>query len=192
MLSVSDVTKSFGDSLVLDKINLIVNRGDRVGLVGPNGCGKSTLLRIIVGDESPDSGSVRLTIPDSRVGYLPQALVYDPGTTVRTYLSSTEFQTEEDLAGRLAIVAEEMAATTGTRFAALEREYSEIVERLSGGDQVPAGSRGHAGACGTRIARSWPDDAGLAPKWRAKDTPGLGARLAAQSGVAFWSGWRTI
>jgi len=133
MLSVSDVTKSFGDSLVLDKINLIVNRGDRVGLVGPNGCGKSTLLRIIVGDESPDSGSVRLTIPDSRVGYLPQALVYDPDTTVRTYLPGTEFQTEADLAGRLAIVAEEMSVTTGTRFAALEREYSEIVERLSGG-----------------------------------------------------------
>ena len=73
MLQVSDVHKVYGDDVVLERVNFIVNHGDRVGLVGPNGCGKTTLLRIVIGEELPDQGSVSWQPPDLRIGYLEQA-----------------------------------------------------------------------------------------------------------------------
>jgi ABC transport system ATP-binding/permease protein len=54
-----DVSKSFGDRKVLDRVNVRVMRGDRVGLLGPNGAGKTTLIRLIVGTLEPDAGRIR-------------------------------------------------------------------------------------------------------------------------------------
>jgi ATP-binding cassette subfamily F protein uup len=54
------MTKAFGDRVVVKDLDLIVSRGDRLGLVGPNGAGKTTLLKLILGALAPDSGSVRL------------------------------------------------------------------------------------------------------------------------------------
>ena len=82
MLQVSNIRKSFAGEVILDAISLTVNRGERVGLIGPNGCGKTTLLRIILGQEPPDSGSVRLGPGDVRIGYLAQALEYAPDATI--------------------------------------------------------------------------------------------------------------
>lgn len=53
------VAHSFADKVILRPMDLLVNRGDRIGLIGPNGCGKSTFLKILLGQLSPDSGSVR-------------------------------------------------------------------------------------------------------------------------------------
>lgn len=55
----TQVAHSFADKVILRPMDLIVNRGDRIGLIGPNGCGKSTFLKILLGQLSPDSGSVR-------------------------------------------------------------------------------------------------------------------------------------
>ena len=82
MLQVSHICKSFAGEVILTGISFTVNRGGRVGLIGPNGCGKTTLLRIILGQEAPDSGSVRLGPSTVRVGYLAQALVYTADATV--------------------------------------------------------------------------------------------------------------
>ena len=60
MLQVSNIHKSFAGDVILDGVSFTINRGERAGLIGPNGCGKTTLLRIILGQESPDRGSVRL------------------------------------------------------------------------------------------------------------------------------------
>jgi ATP-binding cassette, subfamily F, member 3 len=87
MFRVTDVAKSYGDSLILDKINFTLGPGERAGLIGPNGSGKSTLLRIIAGEESPDRGSVWLE-PSARLGYLPQALAYEPDATVGDVLQA--------------------------------------------------------------------------------------------------------
>ena len=57
---VSQVSKSFGRGFVVKDLDLIVSRGDRLGLVGPNGAGKTTLLKLILGTLAPDSGTVRL------------------------------------------------------------------------------------------------------------------------------------
>jgi len=82
MLQVSNIHKSFAGEVILDGVSFTINRGERAGLIGPNGCGKTTLLRIILGQESPDRGSVRLGPGDVRVGYLAQALDYAPDATV--------------------------------------------------------------------------------------------------------------
>ncbi|TFW35990.1 ATP-binding cassette domain-containing protein [Massilia horti] len=55
-----NVSKSFGDKVVVKDFSTIIMRGDKVGLIGPNGAGKTTLLKIILGEETADSGTVRL------------------------------------------------------------------------------------------------------------------------------------
>jgi ABC transport system ATP-binding/permease protein len=52
------ISKSYGGELLIDNFNLIIQRGDRIGLLGPNGCGKTTLLNILLGKDQPDSGQV--------------------------------------------------------------------------------------------------------------------------------------
>ena len=58
ILSVSDLTKSFGDKVVFKGLSFQIREHEHVAIVGNNGCGKSTLLKVIVGEEPADSGSV--------------------------------------------------------------------------------------------------------------------------------------
>ncbi len=68
-----NITKSYGETVVLAGISVVVGPGSRTGIVGPNGIGKSTLLRILAGVEGPDSGSVERQPPGARLGYLEQS-----------------------------------------------------------------------------------------------------------------------
>ena len=60
VIRAEDVSKSYGDRLIIDDLNLDVPPGSLVGVIGPNGAGKTTLLKIIAGLETPDSGRVRI------------------------------------------------------------------------------------------------------------------------------------
>jgi ATP-binding cassette subfamily F protein 3 len=71
MLTVSQLSKSFSGRLLFDDVSLQVNRGDRIGLVGPNGAGKSTLFSLLLGDASPDSGTIAIE-KNATIGLLPQ------------------------------------------------------------------------------------------------------------------------
>ena len=71
MLTISEITKSFGGRTLFNDVSLQVNREDRIGLVGPNGAGKSTLFALIRGTESPDAGRV-IFERNVSVGHLPQ------------------------------------------------------------------------------------------------------------------------
>jgi len=71
MLTISQLSKSFGGRVLFENASLQVNRGDRVGLVGPNGAGKSTLFSLILGEASADEGRVSLERA-ATIGYLPQ------------------------------------------------------------------------------------------------------------------------
>lgn len=87
MLTVSNLSKSFGLDPLLQAVNFTLNPGQRLGLVGPNGCGKSTLLRLIAGVERPDGGSVRFNPPDLRLGYLPQGLAPAATDTLGAFIA---------------------------------------------------------------------------------------------------------
>ena len=55
-----NITKTYGDKIILRDFSLTVNRGDRIALVGPNGVGKTTLLNMLIGKEQPDSGEIKI------------------------------------------------------------------------------------------------------------------------------------
>ena len=61
MIIANNLEKSFGPQSLFEGVSFLINEGERVGLVGKNGTGKSTLFKMILGQESPDSGT--LTIP---------------------------------------------------------------------------------------------------------------------------------
>ncbi len=71
MLTISQISKSFGGRVLFEDASLQVNRGDRLGLVGPNGAGKSTFFSLILGDGVPDEGRIILE-RSATVGFLPQ------------------------------------------------------------------------------------------------------------------------
>ena len=55
-----DVRKGYGDNLLMEDLNFDLPRGGIVGIIGPNGAGKTTLFRMIVGEEKPDTGTLRV------------------------------------------------------------------------------------------------------------------------------------
>lgn len=71
MLTVSQLSKSYGGRVLFEDASLQINAGDRIGLIGANGAGKSTLFSLILKENSPDAGSVTVQ-RGSSVGYLPQ------------------------------------------------------------------------------------------------------------------------
>ena len=76
VLTIKGLSKSFGDKKLFENLALEVEGGERIGLIGDNGTGKSTLVKIILGEEQPDSGKLRLG-PTVKVGYLPQHVRFD-------------------------------------------------------------------------------------------------------------------
>jgi ATP-binding cassette subfamily F protein 3 len=81
LLVLENLEKSFGQQVLLDHVSLTVYPGERIGLIGANGSGKSTLLRMIVGEQSPDGGAIRLA-EGAKAGYLAQDPSFDPEITV--------------------------------------------------------------------------------------------------------------
>ena len=73
VLAARSISKSYGDTVVLDRVSLTVPPGSRIGVVGPNGIGKSTLLRVLAALEPPDSGTVRREPAGLGVAYFAQA-----------------------------------------------------------------------------------------------------------------------
>ena len=71
-LAARSITKSYGDTVVLDALSLSITPSSRIGVVGPNGIGKSTLLRVLAGLEEPEHGSVAHEPPGLEVAYLVQ------------------------------------------------------------------------------------------------------------------------
>jgi ATP-binding cassette subfamily F protein 3 len=81
MVSVQDISVSFGSFDLLTNVSFLINDQDRIGLAGKNGAGKSTLLKIISRLQSPASGQIDMS-KDVSIGYLPQQMRVDDTTTV--------------------------------------------------------------------------------------------------------------
>ena len=75
------MSKSHGEKMLFKDINLTIEDGDRIGLIGINGCGKSTLLKIIAGNGEQDGGNIYIS-KDYTIAYLPQQPVVDEELTV--------------------------------------------------------------------------------------------------------------
>lgn len=75
VIDIQGLSKRYGQKVVLDGLNMQVQRDDRVAILGANGSGKSTLLNIIAGEEEPDTGVVKIG-PSIRFAYLPQIVNY--------------------------------------------------------------------------------------------------------------------
>ncbi len=125
ILSVENLTKSYGDRMLFADITFGVDEGDKIGVVARNGTGKTTMLRIIAGDESADSGSV-VCRNGLRIGYLPQEPHFAPGATVRSAAMEALPQTSR-LDDPEAIMR--LLASLGLD------EESKPVEKLSGGQR---------------------------------------------------------
>lgn len=87
LLFLEDVTKRYGKKVVLNRIDLAVDKGEFCALVGPSGCGKSTLLRLILGQERISSGTILIDkepigLPDERRGIVFQRYSLYPHLTV--------------------------------------------------------------------------------------------------------------
>src|SRR5207253_11362939 len=81
MLTVSQLSKSFAGRALFDDVSLQVNRGDRIGLVGPNGAGKSSLFALLLGEVSPDKGTIAID-KNAMIGFLPQETAAAGAATV--------------------------------------------------------------------------------------------------------------
>lgn len=82
MISANNISVYFGGQELFDDVSFMVNKGDRIGLVGKNGAGKSTLLRILSGEQKANEGSIS-TPNESTIGYLRQDLEFEEGRTVQ-------------------------------------------------------------------------------------------------------------
>jgi len=82
VLSIENIVKEYNSQPILAGITFLVNRRDRIALVGKNGAGKTTLLRLIAGEETPTGGHISRDA-DMRIGYLPQQMIHNEGTTLR-------------------------------------------------------------------------------------------------------------
>lgn len=82
MISVEGLTVEFGGFTLFDDVSFVVNKKDRIALVGKNGAGKSTMLKIFAGLQSPTAGNI--SVPkELTIGYLPQQMQLTDTRTVR-------------------------------------------------------------------------------------------------------------
>ncbi len=128
VIEFKEVTKAFGDRLLMDKLSFKVPPGAIVGIIGPNGAGKSTLFRMITGKESPDSGEVNIG-PTVKLSFVDQS---------RDALSSDKTVFEE-ISGGADILAVGKYETPSRayigRFNFKGGDQQKIVGNLSGGER---------------------------------------------------------
>jgi len=132
MISVSNVTVSFGSFNLLDCVSFHISEQDKIGLVGKNGAGKSTLMKLITGEQSPTTGSIEKPA-DVKIGYLPQIMehhrghsVIDEVLTVFDHLSAMEAEVE-----RITAQLGERTDYESEAYAALINRLNELNDRLA-------------------------------------------------------------
>ena len=125
MISITDLTVSFGGTTLLNNISLHISEKDRIGLVGRNGAGKSTLLKLIVGQQQPTSG--KIMVPSGiKIGYLPQQMRHNKG---RSVMDETMTVFEDFFA--LHKKVDDISAELASRSDYDSKEYSRLIVELN-------------------------------------------------------------
>lgn len=125
MISLDNLTVSYGGWTLFDDISFLINPKDRIGLVGKNGAGKTTLLKLIVGEQQPSSGAVTIN-GECTVGYLPQTMrVHDTTTLVEETAKAFDevIRIEKDIAHLTTEIAERTDYES--------EEYAQLIHRLT-------------------------------------------------------------
>lgn len=126
MISLDDITVSYGGFTLLDGVSLHIGDRERLGLVGKNGAGKSTMLKLIMELQSPTSGKITRTA-GQRIGYLPQIMEHHRGRTVIEEVM-TVFDELERLNRRVDEISQELAERTDYESAAYHKLIVELNE----------------------------------------------------------------
>lgn len=131
------IAKSFGPVKVLTDVNLQINEGDSIGLIGVNGAGKSTFLKILLGQEKQDTGE--LIINTNRVGYLEQFAESSSEVTVRDVLGRP-YGHIENLKKRMKEIETLMASGEDIDWNSIASEYSQLEKDLAQNDMKDEGN----------------------------------------------------
>ena len=144
LLTLQNVTKSFAMNTVLKDINLTLQTGSRMGLVGVNGCGKSTLFKLISGAMEPDEGTISLS-KGARVGVLTQDADIQSDLTIQQELERV-FEPVREMERKLRQMEAEMAEKHDdpAAFDQLSHAYSRLMDRFedAGGYEWPSRIQG--------------------------------------------------
>ncbi|SFS62118.1 ABC-F family ATP-binding cassette domain-containing protein [Paenibacillus sp. BC26] len=132
LLTIEELSHSFGDRTLFKNVSFRLLAGERVGLVGANGTGKSTMMNILTGKLLKDSGKVEWT-PRVRYGYLDQHTKLVPGKTIRDVLKDA-FLPLLELERELNDIAGQMADADPDQLEVLLVRMGEIQEELEIGD----------------------------------------------------------
>ena len=134
ILRVNDLSKHYGENVVLDRIGFTVEEGERMGLVGPNGAGKTTLLRILTGQLEADGGSFAFS-GSPTIGYLEQTADLDSQSTVWDELIKVYapvFAMEQRMR-ELEQLMSALGDESQPGFAQYAQEYSRLMESFEAG-----------------------------------------------------------
>ncbi|MBR4870928.1 MAG: ABC-F family ATP-binding cassette domain-containing protein [Alistipes sp.] len=125
MISLDNLTISYGGWTLFDGISFMINPKDRIGLVGKNGAGKTTLMRVITGEQQPTEGAASIN-SECTIGYLPQQMRVADTTTL---VDETAKAFDEVL--RIEAEIERLTAEIASRTDYESEEYEGLIHRLS-------------------------------------------------------------
>ncbi|MBQ6168013.1 MAG: ABC-F family ATP-binding cassette domain-containing protein [Muribaculaceae bacterium] len=125
MISIQGLKVEFGSQVLFENISYVVNKRDKIALVGKNGAGKTTMLRIITGEQQPTSGTVARQ-SDITIGYLPQQMVLKDELTVKQE-AERAFEHVQQLDAAIDHMNSELAERTDYD----SEDYQELIERVA-------------------------------------------------------------
>lgn len=131
-ISINNLSVEFSAKTLLDNISYIINRKDKIALVGKNGAGKSTMLKIIAGLQKPSSGTVA-TPAGTTIGYLPQQMTTSDTATVLEEVRKA-FSHVDEMRQRLDTMNDELASRTdydSPEYTALIEDVANLTDRLA-------------------------------------------------------------
>jgi len=135
ILTATGLTKGFGPKVVLAGVDVAINSGERVGLVGPNGGGKTTLARLLCGEEQPDDGELSMR-RDATVAYLSQVPRLDPALSAMEVVLGglSRWRAALERHARISAQLEESGSRDQVALIQEQTEAADEVERLGGWD----------------------------------------------------------
>src|SRR5437763_10008991 len=126
MISVNNISLSFGKRILFDEVNLTFTKGNCYGIIGANGAGKSTFLKILSGEIEPNKGTVDIT-PGERLAILKQnQFAFDEFTVLDTVLMGHERLWKVKLERDTIYLKEDFTEADGMRAGELEGEFGEM------------------------------------------------------------------